>query len=210
MSRKQTDLNGFERERDVEVVEERSAYDGFYQLHQLRLRHRRFDGGWSPLLRRELILRRAAVGVLLYDPVRDQIALVEQFRVGALRDPNPWLLELVAGLIDSDDESPQEVARREAQEEAGCTVGEMVPVAEYFASPGGSDEYFHLYCGRCDLSQAGGVHGLAEEGEDIRVHVLSVDEAFARLDAGEIRNAHTLMALLWLRNRHRELRAQWR
>src|SRR5690606_15999801 len=105
-------------------------------------------------------------------PQRDLVALVEQFRVGALNEHNPWLLELVAGLIDADDESPEAVGRREAQEEAGVEIGEMLPVGEYYASPGGSDEYFHLFCGRCDLGNAGGVHGLAEEGEDIRVHVL--------------------------------------
>lgn len=200
----------FQRDRDVEIVDDRLGYDGFYKIRRLRLRHRRFDGDWSPQLQRELIHRHAAVGVLLYDPRRDAVALVEQFRVGALAEENPWLLELVAGLIDDAGESPEAVGRREALEEAGCTVLDMVPVTSYYSSPGGSDEYFHLFCGRCDLGGAGGVHGLEEEGEDIRVHVIPVATAFEQLDAGRFRNAHTLIALQWLRGRHAELRAQWR
>jgi ADP-ribose pyrophosphatase len=211
MKEKQTDLRGdFDRERDLEIGDQQLAYDGFYKLRQLRLRHRRFDGDWSPQLRRELIHRPAAVAVLLYDPQREQIALVEQFRVGAIAERNPWMLELVAGLIDADDADPEAVARREALEEAGCEIAELVPVADYFVSPGGSDEYLHLFCGRCDLDGVGGIHGVAEEGEDIRVHVLPVAAVFALLDAGQIRNAHTLMALLWLRNRHQALRDRWR
>lgn len=203
----------FDRADDVQVLEDEPGYEGFFRIRRLRLRHRRFDGGWSPVLSRELFERREAVGVLLYDPVLDAIALVEQFRVGPLfrddpRDANPWLWELVAGLIDSN-ESPAAVARRESLEEAGCVVAELEPVLEYFSSPGGSNEYFYLFCGRCDLSRAGGIHGLAEEGEDIRVHVLSRIDALCRLDAGDFRNAHTLLALQWLRLHGEQLRSRW-
>lgn len=194
---------------DVEVLEDHTGYDGFFKIRELTLRHRCFAGGWSHELKRELFLRRAAVGVLLYDPQRDTVALVEQFRIGALHTDNPWLLELVAGLIDSD-ETPEAVARREAVEEAGCEILAMEPVLDYFSSPGGSNEFFHLFCGRCDLADAGGIHGLPEEGEDIRVHVLSADEAFSRLAAGELCNAHTIIALQWLQLHRPRLREMWR
>ncbi len=201
--------SSFDRKVDVQIEQEHLLHDGFMKVREYRLRHRRFDGNWSPLLTRELVQRRAAVGVLLFDPRRDEVALIEQFRVGALRDDNPWLLELVAGLLDVDGESPEEVARREAVEEANREVGALEPIAEYFSSPGASNEFIHLYCGRCDLQGAGGVFGLADEGEDIRVSTLSTDRAFELLDGGHIRNAMTLIALQWLRQHRQRLRELW-
>lgn len=200
---------------DVELLDNRSGYDGFFKLRRLRLRHRLFAGGWSKELQRELVQRDRAVGVLLYDPQLDAIALVEQFRIGAFAldgsvaaVPTPWLLELVAGLIDSD-EGAEQVARREALEEAGAVVQEMEFVCEYFSSPGGSNEYFYLFCGRCDLSNVGGIHGLADEGEDIRVHVVSVAAALQRLSAGQLCNAHTIIALQWLQLHRQRLQKMW-
>ena len=203
------DSAAFDKESDVRIEQQRLAHDGFMKVREFQLRHRRFDGDWGPLLSRELVQRRAAVGVLLFDPQRDEIALVEQFRVGALRERNPWLLELVAGLLDVEGEAPEQVARREALEEANCEITELEPVANYFCSPGASDEFVTLFCGRCDLRGAGGVFGLAEEGEDIRVSVLSTARAFELLDGGHIRNAMTLIALQWLRQHHQRLQALW-
>lgn len=196
---------------DVDIQHEEAAYNGYFRLTRFTLRHRLFAGGWSKIFTRELFRRRDAVGVLLYDPQRDEVALVEQFRIGvfARPDTNPWQLEIVAGVIDSD-EAPQEVARREAKEEANCNILALEPVAEYFSSPGGTDEYFHVFCGRCDLSGAGGVFGLPEEHEDIRVRVLTVDELFAALQRGEIRNGLTLIAVMWLQTHSERLRALWR
>lgn len=194
---------------DVEVLEKRSAWKGFFEIRQLRLRHRLFAGGWGKPLNRELFVRGAAVGMLPYDPERDEVLFVEQFRVGALDSgDSPWLQELVAGIIDTD-EAPEQVARREAHEEAGLTVSELEPIAEYFSSPGGSDEYFYLYCGRCNLADAGGLHGLPGEGEDIRAKVYSFDQAMQMLADGEINNAHSLIALLWLQRHRQRLREAW-
>jgi ADP-ribose pyrophosphatase len=119
---------------------------------------------------------------------------------------NPWLLELVAGLIDKD-ESPEEVARREAQEEAGCTVGALLPIARYLPSPGGSDEFVHLFLGIVDSEGLGGIHGLPDEHEDIRVHLVPLAGARDMLDAGRINNAATLIALQWLLLNHGRLPA---
>ncbi len=194
---------------DVDIIEQKTEWRGFFEIRSLRLRHRLFAGGWGREIQRELFVRGAAVGVLLYDPALDAVALVEQFRVGALgRDDSPWLQELVAGIVETG-EAPEDVAHREAEEEAGAAITALEPVAGYYSSPGGSDEYFYLYCGRADLSAVGGLHGLEEEGEDIRVSVVAFDRAIAMADRGDINNAHSLIALNWL-DRHRpRLRAAW-
>lgn len=197
------------RDDDVEVVEREACFRGFYQLDRLHLRHRLFAGGMGKLINRELFVRHDAVCVLPYDPQRDCVVLIEQFRIGALdKSANPWLIELVAGLIDKD-EQPEEVARREAVEEAGLELAELWPLTQYYPSPGGSDERVHLYVGRCDSRGAGGVHGLEEEGEDIRVLVWSLDEALAALDDGRIDNAASIIALQWLALNHDKVRERW-
>lgn len=194
---------------DVDVQADDIGYAGFFSLRIMKLRHRLFEGGWSKTLTRELLTRDQAVAVLLYDPDLDKVALIEQFRVGALQgDHSPWLLELVAGLIDKD-ETPEQVIHREAMEEAGVTINALVPITEYYSSPGGSNEYIYVYCGKADLSQAGGVFGLEEEGEDIKVHVLTFDECWEKLIVGEFRNAHTTIAVQWLKINRESLIKQW-
>ncbi|PTS85216.1 ADP-ribose diphosphatase [Pseudomonas sp. HMWF032] len=194
---------------DVEVIAREACFSGFYKLDRLRLRHRQFAGGMGPALTRELFVRHDAVCVLPYDPQRDCVVLIEQFRVGALdKSANPWLLELVAGLIDKD-EKPEEVARREAIEEANLQLTSLWPITQYYPSPGGSDERVHLFIGRCDSDGAGGVYGLAEEGEDIRVHVLPLEDALDALKSGRIDNAASIIALQWLALNRSEVRGLW-
>lgn len=194
---------------DVEIIDEQVPWNGFWKLKVLRLRHRLFAGGWSQPLTRELHCRGEAVGVLLYDPQRDAIGVVEQFRVGAAFGAgSPWLLELVAGLKEPG-ETPEQVARRETLEESGCTVRELLPIAEYFSSPGGCDEYFYLYCARVDLGATRSLHGVAGEHEDIRLHVIGFDNALALREQGRFNNAHSLLALQWLEPRRTHLREQW-
>ena len=193
----------------VELLRRESCFKGFYRVDRLHLRHEQFAGGMGPELSRELFVRHDAVCVLPYDPQRDQVVLIEQFRVGAYdKSGNPWLLELVAGLIDKDEE-PQQVALREAEEEANLSLSELWPVTQYYPSPGGSDERVHLYIGRCDSQGAGGVHGLAEEGEDIRVHVWSLAQALATVDDGHIDNAASIIALQWLALNRDKVRSAW-
>lgn len=193
----------------VEIVRRESCFSGFYRLERVHLRHRQFSGEMGPLLSRELFVRHDAVCVLPYDPLEDRVVLIEQFRVGSMgKCANPWLLELVAGLIDKDEE-PEQVARREAIEEAGLELGALRPINRYFPSPGGSDELVYLYLGRCDSEGAGGVHGLADEGEDIRVHVLPFEEAVQAVRDGRINNAATIIALQWLALNRTEVRGLW-
>ncbi|MCL7461104.1 NUDIX domain-containing protein [Pseudomonas sp. NW5] len=193
----------------VDIIEREACFRGFYALDRIHLRHSLFAGGMGPQISRELFIRPDAVCVLPYDPRRDEVVLVEQFRVGALtKSEHPWLLELVAGLIDPD-ESPEAVAMREAREEAGIALTELWPLTTYYPSPGGSDERVHLFVGCCDSQHAGGLHGLAEEGEDIRVQVLSFQGALAAMHAGRLDNAASIIALQWLQLNRDEVRRRW-
>ena len=196
-------------ESRVEVFEQTVCYQGFFRLERYRLRHRLFSGAWSCAMVREVFERGHAAAVLPYDPVRDQVVLVEQFRIGALRAPEgPWLLEIVAGIIDPG-ETPEEVVRREAVEESGCVLQDVVPICEYHVSPGGTTERIALFCGKVDALHIGGIHGLAEEEEDIRVLVVPTDEAIALLQTGKILSAAPIIALQWLLLNREPLRRRW-
>ncbi|WP_353979367.1 NUDIX domain-containing protein [Salinicola endophyticus] len=193
---------------DVERVETELIYDGFFALEKRRLRHRLFNGGWSETVDREVHVRRDAVGVLLYDPALDRVVLVEQIRAGALDDArSPWKLEPVAGLVEAG-ESPAEVARREAQEEAGCEIDELIELHRYYPSPGACTEQVTMFCGLIDSSGLGGVHGLDTEHEDILVHVMPFPEAWDRLMAGDLDNAMALIGFHWLARERAGLRAR--
>jgi len=195
--------------RAVEIAERETCFKGFYKLDRLVLRHELFAGGMSRKISRELFVRHDAVCVLPYDPQRDEVVLIEQFRVGAMgKTANPWLVELVAGLIDKD-EQPEEVAHREAQEEAGLVFAALWPMTKYFPSPGGSDEFVHLFLGRCDSTGAGGLHGLLEEAEDIRVKVWAFEDALQAVRDGRICNAASIIALQWLALNRDEVRGLW-
>ncbi|MCI3947422.1 ADP-ribose diphosphatase [Pseudomonas syringae] len=192
-----------------ETISRENCFKGFYRLDKLHVRHELFAGGMSKEISRELFVRHDAVCVLPYDAKRDEVVLIEQFRVGAMKKTqNPWLIELVAGLIDKD-EQPEEVAHREAEEEAGLVFDALWPITKYFPSPGGSDEFVHLYMGRCSSEGAGGLHGLESEGEDIRVTVWSFDDAMQAMKDGEIKNASTIIALQWLALNRAEIRGLW-
>jgi ADP-ribose pyrophosphatase len=198
-------------EDSIAISERRTAYNGFFRIDLFRLRHRLFAGGWSRELSREVFLRANAAGILLYDPTRDEIVLTEQFRLAAhLAGFAAWQIEIVAGIIDTR-ETAEEVARREAEEEAGLTViADIVPIHRFLTSPGGSTETVDLFCGRVDSSIAGGIHGLADESEDIRVVVTSAAAAMALLAEGRIQNGFTLLALHWFAANREALRLKWR
>jgi len=192
---------------DVDIASREVLQQGFFRVEALTLRHRLFEGGFSEPMRRELHCRHGAVGVLLYDVALDSLVFVEQFRAGAVDDPDsPWKLELVAGLIDKD-ETLESVARREAQEEAGCTVRELVKLHTYYPSPGACNERVTLFCALVDVGNLGGVHGVAEEHEDIRVHVVRFADAWTLMEAGRLDNAMTLIGMHWLAGKRASLRA---
>src|SRR5262245_58116887 len=194
----------------VQILGKTVCYDGFFRIERYRLRHQLFRGGWSPEITRELFERGHAAAVLPYDPMLDAVVLIEQFRIGALETPgDPWLLEIVAGVIDKPDETPEDVVRREAIEEANCAIQDIVHICDYFVSPGGTSECISLFCGKVDAAGVGGVCGLEEEAEDIRVIVVPFPEALAQLQAGNIRSAAPIIALQWLQLNHDHLRTRW-
>ena len=181
----------------VEVIEKAPCYEGFFTMSQFKVKHKLFNGGWGNEIRRELFERGEAAAVLLYDSKLDIVVLTEQFRVGALNEASPWIYELVAGMIE-EGETPEGVAIRETQEESGAQIQELTPICQYLVSPGGTDEKIHLFMALLDSSQVSGIHGLASEGEDIRVHKVSSQDAFEAVRCGKINNAATIIALQWL------------
>lgn len=191
---------------DVEVSGTETAYQGFFRIDRIHLRHRTFAGGWTDDFTRELFERGEAVCILLYDPLRDCVVLTEQFRIGALNDErSPWLLELVAGMVE-EGESYEEVAARETAEEAGCSFYQLLPVCRYWVSPGGTSERVQIYCGLIDSDGVGGIYGLEHEHEDIRLVSLSFADAWQALESGVINNAATIMALQWLKIHQDDIR----
>lgn len=195
--------------KDVEIQEHRVAFQGHYRIEQFTLRHRTFSGGWSKTLQREMLERGTAAALLPYDPRADAVVLLEQFRIGPFGQGDaPWITEIVAGLVDPG-ETPEEVARREAKEEAGLAVGRMAPVAAYYPSPGVSSEFVTLFCGEVDSRQAPEIGGLVEEGEDIRISVWPFADILIGLKSGRFRNAITLIALQWLALNRERIRHSW-
>lgn len=173
-----------------------------------RFKHKLFAGGWSDVVEREMFERGHAAAMLPYDPKTDQVVIIEQIRIGALEHEHPWQLEIVAGMIDRD-ESAEEVIRREAEEEAGITVGRVASVTSYYPSSGGCSEKLDVFVGEVDASKAHGIHGLDYEDEDIRVHVLSREQAYQWVKDGIFENGASIIALQWLQLNHQELRSQW-
>jgi ADP-ribose pyrophosphatase len=198
------------RHPDVEILGVKTGFARHLGVDIVRFRHRLFAGGWSGERVFDIVRRGAAAAVILYDPEEDSVVLVEQFRVAALyAGRSPWQVEAVAGLIDSD-ETPEEVARREAQEEANLDpLGPLLPIQTMMPATGSLDEAVFLFCGRVDSRGAAGIYGLAAEQEDIRVVVKTVTEIEAMLDSGQIDSAHTLISLYWLLRHRDRLRADW-
>ncbi|MGC1097515.1 ADP-ribose diphosphatase [Pantoea agglomerans] len=194
---------------DVEIIARETVYDGFFSVVRYRFRHRQFNGEMSGEVQREVFERGHAAVLLPYDPLRDEVVLIEQIRIPAYDSSvSPWLLEMVAGIIEPG-ESVEQVVRREAVEEAGLKVGRIKPMLNYLASPGGTSERLSVLIGEVDASQAEGCHGLEEENEDILVHVVSREQAYRWVEEGIIDNAASVIALQWLALHHEKLREEW-
>jgi ADP-ribose pyrophosphatase len=192
----------------VEILDAQETRVGFLRIKSLRLRHGLFQGGMGPELRRDRLEGLGAASVLLYDPALDQVVLLEQFRIGALEaGSGAWLLETVGGHIGPGELAP-EVARRESMEEAGAQLLELIPICRFYVSPGLSDEVISLFCGLVDASLLGGVHGLDDEGEDIRVLVMDARAAIGELYHGRANSTSVIIALQWLAMHRQRLMAQ--
>jgi len=203
---------------DVKITDKVRTHNGYFKIDSYTLKHKKHEGGWSQTMHREVFERGHAVAVLLYDPDLDRLVFIEQFRIGAfaaLASPwfdqdhqSPWLLECVAGIIDSG-ETPEAVAKRECLEEANCEVLDLIPMTHYFASPGGTSESVFMYCGRTDASEAGGVHGLDAEHEDLRVLSVPTDTALSWLDQGRFIDSASLIAMQWFKLNQENLKKSW-
>ncbi|PSW15096.1 ADP-ribose diphosphatase [Photobacterium sanctipauli] len=206
-SPKDSELESFTRD-DIEVLSTEPLYQGYFSMVKYRFRHRLFAGGWSVPIERELFERGHAAALLPYDPITDRVVIVEQFRVGAMAaNCAPWQLEIVAGIIE-EGECSEEVVSREAVEEAGVSVSHLEKISRYLSSSGGCSETLDIFVGRVDSNLAKGIHGLEEEGEDIRVHVVSREVAYQWVESGKIENAASIIALQWLQLNYKRLQAE--
>lgn len=204
-----SDNGGNKVNYEYEHLNEQTVYEGFLRIKRHWLQHASFRGGSCEPVIRERLEDLSAVSVLLYDPVRDAVVFVEQFRVGLMGQVEPpWTLETVSGFCDREHEVPEDVARREVEEETGCDLISLAQVGSFFVSPGLSDEQIHLYCGQVDSTIASGVHGLMEEGEEIRVVVMPRQEASAEL-FGRLCSTSVLIGMQWLEANRERLLKQW-
>ena len=212
LEKKMSEIQHFSQQ-DIEILGEQTLYEGFFTLKRIQFKHKLFAGGESVVVTRELLIKGAASAVIAYDPKEDSVILVEQVRIGAAYYPeshrSPWLLELIAGMVEKG-EKPEEVALRESEEEAGIQVRNLTHCLSVWDSPGGTVERIHLFAGEVDSSQAKGIHGLAEENEDIRVHVVKREQAYQWMCEGKIDNGIAVIGLQWLQLNYAQLQQSWK
>lgn len=195
--------------KQFEILNKETVYQGFFRMEKYRLKHTLYAGGWSAEFDRELFMRGNCVAVLLYDPHNDKVVLIEQFRAGAILQPDrAWLLEIVAGAIE-EGETAEEVAYRESLEEAGCEIQELMVINEFYTTPGGSSEKITLFCGKVDCTDVNGIHGLDHEHEDILVRAVGFDEVYTMLENQKIESAIPIIAIQWLALNRRQLKQKW-
>jgi ADP-ribose pyrophosphatase len=196
--------------KDTKLVQEETVHAGFFRMVRLQIQHRLFKGGWSETLEREVVLHGRVGAIIPYDPKTDRVVLLEEFRNGkfAAGDDQPWSISIAAGMIE-EGEIPEEMARREMLEETGCIVGRIEEVLTFYSMPGGSSQKMTLFCAEVSAENAGGIHGLAEEGEDIRVFVQSYTRCKEMLEANQFDNAASIIGLEWLGRNRVRLRKLW-
>lgn len=193
---------------DWKIHDKQLLYDGHFKVTKYKLTHEKFDGETTAVVQRELVARNDAVAMVAYDPYTDELVLVEQFRIGAINEEQPWLIEVVAGLIE-DGESPEDVTIRECQEEIGCRPSELLKIGGFYTSPGGNSEWIHLYIGKVSVSELAESGGLDHEGEDINIIVVPGSDIPYMLSTGEIRSAIAIIGLQWFVMNQQNIRQQW-
>jgi ADP-ribose pyrophosphatase len=198
------------RIKKFQIIEKKAVFDGFFKVNQVTFKHTLYRGGWSEPLEREVFERGNCVAVLLYDPKRDEVVIIEQVRAGALKlgAKQAWLLEIVAGAIE-EGETAEDVAYRESIEESGCEVQELIKIMDFFTSPGGTSELLTLFCGKVDTTNVGGIHGLEHEHEDIAVKAVAFNEVCELLENGKLLSAIPIIAVQWLQLNRLSLREKW-
>ncbi len=197
------------KNKDVNVLTKETLYKGFFECNRYSFTHPLFDGGTSDIVKREVFERGHAVAVLPYDPILDELVLLEQFRFPAMETTqSAWLIEVVAGIIDPG-ETPEEVCYREAQEEAGINISNLTKISSYLTTPGACTERIELYIAQVDAKTAKGIHGLDNEAEDIKVLRVPLAQTEEWLNNGRIDNSTAIIALQWLLLNKEKLKASW-
>ncbi|OTG81128.1 NUDIX domain-containing protein [Acinetobacter sp. ANC 4648] len=186
--------------KDFKIESREFVFRGFVQVEKVCFKHRLFNQDtYTPVISRELIARKEAAGVLIYDDQQQKFALIEQFRVGAILDiDSPWQLEIIAGVLDGN-ESPESCIKRESLEESGCEVDHLEHLFTFYPSAGACNEIFHLYSAQSRLPSEGGIFGIPDEGENIKLHLIQYSELNILLNSNRLRNAPVIMALQWLK-----------
>jgi len=195
--------------KKVQVLQKNSVYSGYFKISRYQLKHTLYDGAWSNKIVREVFERGNSAAVILYDPKRDRVVLIEQFRIGALAAKlNPWVIEIVAGKIERG-ETGKDVVKRESVEESGCKPSKLIHIIDYQPSGGGVSEIVSLFCGKVDSVNVGGIYGVEDEGENIKVIVKSLDKAIQMVDKGIIANSASIIAIQWLSLNKAKIRKEW-
>lgn len=186
--------------KDFKITQREYLYQGFIKVEKISLKHQLFNQvEYTSTIQRELIRRKEAAGVLIYNDQQQRFALIEQFRVGAIDDAvSPWQLEIIAGVLDGD-ESPESCIRRESLEESGCKIQALEHLFSFYPSAGACDEIFHLYAAQAELPDQGGIFGMPDEGENIQLHIIKYTDLNTLLGSTRLKNAPVIMALQWLK-----------
>lgn len=190
----------------VEIIDKKQVFkQAIFRVDEIHLRHERFDGKMSEELVRLNLDRGDSVAAIMHDREADTVILTEQFRYSAYdKGPGAWLLEIPAGTVERG-EDPADTMRREIKEEIGYDVERIKHICTFYLSPGGTSERILLYYASVTPKQRtsqGG--GLREEGEDIRILMMKVNQALRKIDKGEIIDAKSIIGLQWLQL-HRSL-----
>lgn len=183
---------------DIHIIQQNILYQGkYFYLKNFNLQFKKFNNTFTKAVNRNLLMRNPCVGVLLYDENSQEIILIEQFRIGAIDSHNPWLLEIVAGLIEESDSNVVNAAHRETLEESGCKIQKLIPITKYYASPGYTDEFVHLYLGIVNRNEVVQICGNAHEDEDIRTKIIPAAKALSLCTEGKVINSMSIIALQW-------------
>jgi nudix-type nucleoside diphosphatase (YffH/AdpP family) len=172
--------------KKVVMESNKRIFDDFFQIEEARLRYERFDGNLSQVVRRLNFERGDSAAAIVFDPKKQLITLVNQFKYPTYSKGPGWITEVVAGMLDNN-ESPETAIRREIIEETGYGVSQIEHISTFYVSPGGSSERIFLYYAEIDrdnkVALGGGVPG---EQEDIITVELTVSDALSQIKSGEI------------------------
>ena len=200
-----------DRSAPVEIQGELSLHEGFRSLVEVsfRLPQSRTRDGRAYEARREILRVDTVAGVLPYDPERDELVLIRQFRLAAHEATGLGdMVEIVAGYVE-DGEDPADAARREVREEAGVEVLDLVPMLRFVPSPGVSTEQGVLWCARVRIGTLDEITGAEGENELVRPFAVPAETALAALRTGRLHNGYLILALHWFALNRDELRRRW-